>query len=224
MASGDVHRLLIFGAPGAGKGTQAPKLVETYGVKHLSTGDMLRAAVANKTELGLIAKEAMNSGQLVSDDLVIGIVKEALAGCPNGFLLDGFPRTVAQATALIEALDQAGTPLTCVINIEVPFSILEERICGRRIHKPSGRSYHLKFKPPAVEGKDDTTGEDLIQRKDDCPEALADRLTAFTNQTVPVLEKVKEIYGEDIVKSVNGDNMPDAVWDQITAVLGGVTN
>lgn len=219
MAASDVKRFLIFGPPGAGKGTQAPKLVEALGVKHLSTGDMLRAAVANKTELGLQAKAAMNAGQLVSDALVIGIVKEALATCDKGFLLDGFPRTVPQTEALCNYLDEQNTPLTAVVNLEVPHEILEERICGRRIHKPSGRSYHVVFNPPKEEGKDDVTGEPLIQRSDDCPEKLTERLAAFNAQTMPVLEYVSNKYGADVVKNIDANVHPSQVWVNICTAL-----
>jgi len=211
--------MLIFGPPGAGKGSQAPKIVDTYGVKHLSTGDMLRAAVSEGTELGLKAKAAMDAGDLVSDDLVCGIVAEALKKCDeSGFMLDGFPRTVNQAQVLEKQLKAANTPLTHIINLEVPFEILEERICGRRIHKPSGRSYHLKFCPPKEAGKDDVTGEPLIQRNDDCPEALEKRLQKFSSETQPILNLYKDA---GIIQNVSANDSFNNVWTKINASLSG---
>lgn len=227
LSTSDVKRIILIGPPGAGKGTQAPLMVEKYGLKHLSTGDMLRAAVAAGTELGRKAKDIMAAGGLVSDDLVIGIVKEALEQAKDGFILDGFPRTVPQAEALDRVLAEAGTPLSDVVEINTPDEVLEERICGRWIHKPSGRSYHLKFKPPQDAGqiekdgtvtvapKDDETGEDLIRRKDDNPEALTDRLMNFHSQTMPIVNRYKDIH-----RLVDGDKKPGEVWTQIQAFLG----
>jgi len=181
--------VILTGPPGSGKGSQAPKMVEQYGLKHLSTGDMLRAAVAAETPLGKKASAIMEAGDLVDDELVNGIVGEALTNpeCCNGVILDGYPRTVAQAEALVSLLKKWNRRVTHVIEIVVPTEILEERICGRRIHKPSGRSYHIKFAPPKVEGKDDVTGEDLIQRKDDNPESLKIRLEAYICLTKTLL-------------------------------------
>lgn len=211
----DRKRLMIFGPPGAGKGTQAPNIVKRLNLKHLSTGDMLRAAVANKTELGMKAKEAMNSGQLVTDEIVIGIVKEAIQSLETGFILDGFPRTIAQAQAVDEFLGDNG--ITDIINLVVPESILEERICGRRIHKKSGRSYHVKFNPPKEEGKDDITGEELIQRADDTAEALKTRLKGFNEETAPILEHYK---AKGIIRNIDSNAAPATVWKRVEKALG----
>eukprot|EP00400_MALV-I_sp_L67-5_P000489 gene489-615_t len=179
---------MIFGKPGAGKGTQGPRIEELCGIPQLSTGDMLRAAVAAGTEVGKKAKAKMDAGELVTDDIVIGIIKDELhsSECKKGFLLDGFPRTVAQAEALDAMLKEDGEVINKIIFLEVDSHILEERICGRWIHKASGRSYHTKFKKPkslkdgetpsAANMKDDETGEDLMQRKDDTADALKTRL------------------------------------------------
>src|SRR3954462_15493445 len=158
-------RLILLGAPGAGKGTQAAFICKRYGIPQISTGDMLRAAVKAGTPLGLAAKKVMDAGSLVSDDIIIGLVKEriAQADCAGGFLFDGFPRTLPQA----EAMRSAGVKLDFVLEIDVPFSDIVERMSGRRSHPASGRIYHVKFNPPKVLGKDDLTGEDLIQREDD---------------------------------------------------------
>ena len=180
--------VMLFGPPGAGKGTQAPKIVEKLRLPHLSTGDMLRAAVAAQTEVGKKAKALMSSGQLVTDDIVIGIIRDRIneSDCGCGFILDGFPRTLPQAEALDKMLtDGYGETVTTVVNFSIPDEVLEERICGRWIHKKSGRSYHVKqyetktlvvagagAKPSAANMKDDVTGEDLMQRSDDNSSAL----------------------------------------------------
>jgi len=212
--------VILTGPPGSGKGSQAPKMVERYGLKHLSTGDMLRAAVAAETPLGKKASTIMAAGKLVDDDLVNGIVGEALTDpeCCNGVILDGYPRTVAQAEALVDLLKKWDCGVTHVIEIVVPSEILEERICGRRIHKPSGRSYHIKFAPPKVEGKDDVTGEDLIQRKDDNPESLKDRLKAYGDQTKPVVSFFKPF---GVHKEVDGNAKPAEVWVRVQIAMDG---
>ena len=163
-------RLILLGAPGAGKGTQAAFICQKYGIPQISTGDMLRAAVKAGTPLGLAAKKVMDSGALVSDDIIIGLVKERLAqpDCAKGFLFDGFPRTIPQA----DAMKAAGVKLDYVLEIDVPFEAIVERMSGRRSHPASGRTYHVKFNPPKVEGKDDVTGEPLIQREDDKEETV----------------------------------------------------
>lgn len=179
-------RLILLGAPGAGKGTQAAFICQKYGIPQISTGDMLRAAVKAGTPLGLEAKAVMESGALVSDDLIINLVKEriALADCAKGFLFDGFPRTLPQA----DAMKAAGVRLDYVLEIDVPFSDIIERMSGRRSHPASGRIYHVKFNPPKTEGKDDVTGEDLVQRKDDEEETVRKRLDVYSQQTRPLVD------------------------------------
>lgn len=179
-------RLILLGAPGAGKGTQAAFICKQFGIPQISTGDMLRAAVKAGTPLGLAAKAVMDSGALVSDEIIIGLVKERIAqpDCANGFLFDGFPRTIPQA----DAMKAAGVKLDVVLEIDVPFEAIIERMSGRRTHPASGRSYHVKFAPPKVEGKDDLTGEDLIQRDDDKEETVKKRLEVYAAQTRPLVD------------------------------------
>ena len=179
-------RLILLGGPGAGKGTQANYIKEKYGIPQISTGDMLRAAVKAGTPLGLQAKAVMDSGALVSDDIIIGLVKERItqADCANGFLFDGFPRTIPQA----DAMKAAGVKLDYVLEIDVPFDAIIERMSGRRSHPASGRTYHVKFNPPKVEGKDDVTGEELIQREDDKEETVKKRLDVYHAQTEPLVK------------------------------------
>ncbi len=179
-------RLILLGPPGAGKGTQANFIKEKFGIPQISTGDMLRAAVKAGTPLGLQAKAVMDAGQLVSDDLIINLVKERLAqpDCAQGFLFDGFPRTIPQA----DAMKSAGVKLDYVLEIDVPFDAIIERMSGRRSHPASGRTYHVKFNPPKVEGKDDVTGEDLIQREDDKEETVKKRLEVYSAQTRPLVD------------------------------------
>ena len=179
-------RLILLGAPGAGKGTQATFICQKYGIPQISTGDMLRAAVKAGSPLGLEAKAVMASGGLVSDDLIINLVKERLtqADCANGFLFDGFPRTIPQA----DAMKAAGVALDYVVEIDVPFDAIVERMSGRRSHPASGRTYHVKFNPPKVEGKDDVTGEPLIQRDDDKEETVKKRLEVYSAQTRPLVD------------------------------------
>ncbi len=179
-------RLILLGAPGAGKGTQATFICQKYGIPQISTGDMLRAAVKAGTPLGLQAKSVMESGGLVSDDLIINLVKERIAqpDCANGFLFDGFPRTIPQA----EAMKAAGVKLDYVLEIDVPFDAIIERMSGRRSHPASGRTYHVKFNPPKVEGVDDVTGEPLVQRDDDKDETVKTRLEVYSAQTRPLVD------------------------------------
>lgn len=179
-------RLILLGAPGAGKGTQATFICQKYGIPQISTGDMLRAAVKAGTPLGIEAKKIMDSGALVSDDLIINLVKDriAQADCANGFLFDGFPRTIPQA----DAMKAAGVKLDYVLEIDVPFDAIIERMSGRRSHPASGRTYHVKFNPPKVEGKDDVTGEPLIQRDDDKEETVRKRLEVYSAQTRPLVD------------------------------------
>jgi adenylate kinase len=186
-------RIILVGPPGSGKGTQSPKIKNEHCLCHLATGDMLRAAVAAKTPLGMQAKAAMESGGLVSDDLVCGIIADAVKNteCRNGFILDGFPRTVGQAEKLDTILKTKGMNIDKVLSFEVPDSVLVDRVVGRWIHPASGRSYHEKFAPPKVPGKDDITGDALVQRKDDNADTLKTRLQAFHAQTKPVLNYYK---------------------------------
>jgi adenylate kinase len=179
-------RLILLGAPGAGKGTQAAFLCQKFGIPQISTGDMLRAAVKAGTPLGLAARKVMDSGALVGDDIIIGLVKERLAqpDCAKGFLFDGFPRTIPQA----DALKAAGVKLDYVLEIDVPFEAIVERMSGRRSHTASGRTYHVKFNPPKVPGLDDITGEPLIQREDDKEETVLKRLEVYAAQTRPLVD------------------------------------
>ena len=179
-------RLILLGAPGAGKGTQATVICRKFSIPQISTGDMLRAAVKAGTPMGLAAKQIMDSGALVSDDIIIGLVKERITqpDCANGFLFDGFPRTIPQA----DALRDAQVKLDYVLEIDVPDSAIIERMSGRRVHPSSGRSYHTSFNPPRVEGKDDATGEDLIQRDDDKEATVTKRLAVYQSQTRPLVD------------------------------------
>ena len=178
-------RLILLGAPGAGKGTQANFIKEKYNIPQISTGDMLRAAIKAGTELGMAAKKVMDAGGLVSDDIMIGLVKNRLqdADCANGYLFDGFPRTIAQA----DAMKEAGIHVDYVLEIDVPDESIVERMSGRRSHPASGRVYHIKFNPPKVDGVDDITGEPLVQRDDDKPETVMKRLSVYHNQTEVLL-------------------------------------
>ena len=179
-------RLILLGPPGAGKGTQAAHICQKFGIPQISTGDMLRAAVKAGSPLGVAAKQVMDAGGLVSDDIIIGLVKERITqpDCANGFLFDGFPRTIPQA----DAMKAAGVKLDVVLEIDVPDSSIVERMSGRRVHVASGRTYHVKFNPPKTEGVDDATGEPLIQRDDDREETVLKRLEVYQRQTRPLVE------------------------------------
>lgn len=218
--------MILFGAPGAGKGTQAPKIVDVLNIPQLSTGDMLRAAVAAGTDVGLKAKAVMAAGGLVSDEIVIGIIRDRIQepDCKNGFILDGFPRTLAQTQALDAMLAASGETVSNVVAFSVPDSVLEERVCGRWMDKKSGRSYHVKYAPPksmktgpdgkplAGSMKDDVTGDLLYQRSDDTAEALKSRLESYYGKTVPILDH----YGpRGIVRSVNANQNIDDVWTEV---------
>ena len=178
-------RLILLGPPGAGKGTQATFICQKFGIPQISTGDMLRAAVKAGTEMGLAAKKVMDAGGLVSDDIIIGLVKERILqpDCAKGFLFDGFPRTIPQA----DAMKAAGVPIDAVLEIAVPDEAIVERMSGRRVHPASGRSYHVKFNPPKVADRDDVTGEPLIQRDDDREETVKNRLDVYQRQTRPLV-------------------------------------
>lgn len=222
--------VILFGAPGAGKGTQAPKIVDAVGIPQLSTGDMLRAAVHAQTEVGKKAQAVMKAGGLVSDDIVIGIISDRIKepDCKNGFILDGFPRTVGQAKALDKLLAKGGETVNSVIELSVPDSVLEERVCGRWIHKASGRSYHVKFAPPASQqlgsdGKpvaatmlDDVTGEPLYQRSDDTASALKSRLASYHGKTVPILAHYAP---KGVTKRVNANQKVANVWGEVHEAL-----
>ncbi|PIA33683.1 hypothetical protein AQUCO_04000031v1 [Aquilegia coerulea] len=211
-------RLILIGPPGSGKGTQSPLIKEDYCLCHLATGDMLRAAVAAKTPLGVKAKEAMDKGELVSDDLVVGIIDEAMKkpSCQKGFILDGFPRTVVQAEKLDGMLQKQGTKIDKVLNFAIDDSILEERITGRWIHHSSGRTYHTKFAPPKVPGVDDVTGEPLMQRKDDTAAVLKSRLEAFHRQTEPVIDYYD---AKGVVAQLPAEKPPKEVTVEVQKVL-----
>lgn len=179
-------RLILLGPPGAGKGTQAAFICARYGIPQVSTGDMLRGAAKAGTPMGLAAKRLMDAGQLVSDDIIIALVKERLLqpDCAKGYLFDGFPRTIPQA----EAMKASGVPIDCVLEIDVPDAEIIARMGGRRVHLASGRTYHVKFNPPKVEGRDDATGEPLIQREDDREATVRKRLAVYQSQTRPLIE------------------------------------
>ncbi|MEN8304316.1 MAG: adenylate kinase [Campylobacterota bacterium] len=183
-------RIILLGAPGAGKGTQAQFLTKKYNIPQISTGDMLRAAIKAGTEMGKMAKAAMDAGKLVTDEIIIGLVKDRIseADCKNGYLLDGFPRTLPQA----DAVTNAGIEIDAVIEIDVPDSEIVTRMAGRRAHLPSGRTYHIVYNPPKVEGKDNETGEGLVQRDDDKEEVVLDRLKVYHDLTSPLIGYYKE--------------------------------
>ncbi len=215
-------RLILLGAPGAGKGTQANFIKEKFGIPQISTGDMLRAAVKAGTPLGLEAKAIMDAGGLVRDDIIIGLVKERIAeaDCANGFLFDGFPRTIPQA----EAMKEAGVDIDYVVEIDVPDASIIERMAGRRVHVASGRTYHVKFNPPKVEGKDDETGEELIQRADDAEETVMKRLAVYHEQTEVLVSYYGKLAASGDAKApkyvkINGVGEVNAIRDQVFAAL-----
>lgn len=213
--------LVLMGLPGAGKGTQADKIVKKYGIPHISTGDMFRAAMKEGTELGLKAKSFMDKGELVPDEVTIGIVRERLnkPDCEQGFLLDGFPRTVAQAEALENILAEIGKKMDYVINIEVDQSILMERLTGRRICKSCGATYHLVFNPPAEAGVCDRCGGELYQRPDDNKETVQNRLDVNMKQTKPLLDFYHE---KGYLKNINGQQHIDQVFVSVDTLLEGL--
>lgn len=213
-------RLIFLGPPGVGKGTQAVKLSQKYGIPHISTGDALREAVARGTEIGLKAKSYMDRGSLVPDEVVIGIIRERLAqdDCKKGFILDGFPRTVRQAEALDEILKDMGMKLDAVLNVEAPDEVIIERLSGRRTCKNCGRVYHVIYMPPKREGVCDVCGGELYQRDDDKPEAIARRLRVYKEQTAPLIEYYE---GKGKLHRIDGSRDVDAVFRQITELLEG---
>jgi adenylate kinase len=211
-------KLMIMGPPGAGKGTQAEVLVKELGITHISTGDMFRAAIKEGTEMGRKAKEYMDQGQLVPDEVVVGMVRDRLSqpDCAKGFLLDGFPRTLAQAEALSNTLDQMGIKLDGVINIDVPRERLMARLTGRRVCKGCGASYHVMFNPPKSEGVCNTCGGELYQRSDDNEETVGNRLDVYEAQTQPLIDYYKE---RGLLLNINGDQEIDKVLKEIMAAL-----
>jgi len=217
-------RLILLGAPGAGKGTQANYIKEKFNIPQISTGDMLRAAVKAGTPLGTAAKKVMDAGGLVSDDIIINLVKERIkdADCANGFLFDGFPRTIPQA----QAMKDADIPIDYVVEIEVADSEIIKRMSGRRVHPASGRTYHVVFNPPKVAGKDDLTGEDLVQRPDDAEETVIKRLNVYHDQTKPLVDYYSNWAKSGDAKApkcsnVQGIGSVENIRDQIFAILGG---
>lgn len=212
-------KILLLGAPGAGKGTQAQFITAALNIPQISTGDMLRAAVKAGTPLGLEAKKIMDAGGLVRDDIIIGLVKERIAepDCAHGFLFDGFPRTLAQA----EAMEKAGVHLDAVIEIAVPDEVIIERMSGRRVHLSSGRTYHIVYHPPKVSGKDDETGEDLIQRDDDQEETVKKRLQVYHEQTEVLIDFYDHQQGDHAPQyiKVDGTQPVETVKTQILAAL-----
>ncbi|MED3881082.1 adenylate kinase [Priestia megaterium] len=213
--------LVLMGLPGAGKGTQAEKIVEHYDIPHISTGDMFRAAIKEGTQLGLKAKSFMDQGNLVPDEVTIGIVRERLnkQDCENGFLLDGFPRTVAQAEALETITKELNKQIDYVINIDVDQSILMERLTGRRICKDCGATYHLVFNPPAKEGVCDKCGGELYQRADDNAETVSTRLSVNVKQSRPLLDFYQE---KGYLRNINGNQDINIVFEDVRQLLAGV--
>lgn len=217
-------RLILLGPPGAGKGTQANFITQEFNIPQISTGDMLRAAIKEQTPLGLAAKEVMDRGDLVSDDIIIGLVKERLQqdDCKNGYLFDGFPRTIPQA----DALKESGVDLDFVVEIDVPAEDIIERMSGRRVHPASGRSYHLRFNPPKTEGVDDVTGEPLVQRDDDKEETVRNRLEVYQNQTRPLVDYYSQWAAEADPKApkyvrIEGVGKVEDITKQIMDALKG---
>ncbi|MBN9405905.1 MAG: adenylate kinase [Burkholderiales bacterium] len=216
-------KLILLGPPGAGKGTQAAFICQKYGIPQISTGDMLRAAVKAGTPLGLQAKAVMDSGALVSDDIIIGLVKERIVqpDCANGFLFDGFPRTIPQA----EAMKDAGVKLDYVLEIDVPFDAIIERMSGRRSHPASGRTYHVTFNPPKVAGQDDVTGEPLVQRDDDREETVRKRLEVYSQQTRPLVDyysdwAAREPAAAPKYRAIEGTGTVEQITARALAALG----
>jgi adenylate kinase len=208
--------IILLGAPGAGKGTQAQFICEKFNIPQISTGDMLRKAIKEGTELGLKAKAIMDAGALVSDEIVIGLVKQRLQepDCKNGYLFDGFPRTIAQA----DSLKEAGVLINFVLEIAVSFPEIISRLSGRRVHLQSGRTYHIKYNPPKVALQDDVTGEDLIQRDDDKEETIKNRLQVYMNQTEPLIAYYNKLSNVEYIK-IDGTQSVDTVKEQILQLL-----
>ncbi len=213
-------RIILLGAPGAGKGTQAQYLMQEFGIPQISTGDMLRAAIKAGTPLGLEAKKVIDAGQLVSDEIIIGLVKERIAqpDCENGFLLDGFPRTIPQADAMLES----NIDIDYVLEFDVPDEVIVERMSGRRVHPASGRVYHIVYNPPKVEGKDNETGEELIIRADDEAETVKKRLDIYHEQTEPLVAYYQNLaeQGKTKYNKLDGTKAVELVSQELKALLG----
>ena len=212
-----MKKMLIMGPPGAGKGTQAENIIKYYNIPHISTGDMFRAAISNKTEIGLIAKSYIDAGNLVPDEITVGIVKERLSkpDCKNGFLLDGFPRDLHQAEMFDSMLKELGITLDLVLNIHVDDEKLINRIIGRRICPKCGRTYHITYNKPLKEGICDDCGSELIQRKDDNVETVKNRLDVYSHLTEPLIN-----YYKDLVVNFDGDRDVDVIFEDIKKVIG----
>ncbi len=212
-------RVILLGPPGAGKGTQAKLISEKFSIPHISTGDIFRANIKEKTPLGIEAKRYIDNGQLVPDEVTIGIVKDRLTkdDCDNGFLLDGFPRTVAQAEALDEFLLGINKDLDVALLIKVPEEFILERMTGRRVCTSCGASYHIRFNPPKIEGKCDICDNELIQRKDDTEATVKERLEVYSKQTYPLINYYKD---NGIISEVNGTESIDEVFGNISNILG----
>ena len=212
-------KIILLGPPGAGKGTQAETLCKTFSIQHISTGNMLREAVEEETDLGLEAKALMDAGILVSDEVIVGLVEDRIskADCEKGFLFDGFPRTIPQAQALVNR----DIFIDAVVEIHVPDEDIVERMSGRRMHPGSGRNYHVVYNPPQIDGKDDLTGEDLVQREDDKPETVKDRLKVYEKQTAPLINFYSEMSEQDKLKyvKVSGTSSPEEVSNEILSKL-----
>ena len=213
-------KIIMLGAPGAGKGTQAKKIAAKYGIPHISTGDIFRANIKNGTELGKKAKTYMDQGLLVPDELVVDLVVDRVSqdDCTKGYVLDGFPRTIPQA----DALKESGVKIDYVLEFDVPDEVIVERMSGRRVHQASGRSYHIVYNPPKVEGKDDVTGEDLIIRADDKPETVLDRLAVYHKQTSPLIDyyQAEAKAGNTQYFRLDGTQKVEAVSQELDKILG----
>ena len=215
-------QIILLGPPGCGKGTQAQKLINEFGFVQLSTGDMLRAAIRKGTEIGVEAKSIIDKGELVSDEIVIGIVREKIFSkeCERGYMLDGFPRTLAQAEKLNQILSDRNQKIDIVSRLCVPEDMLVKRIAGRRFHIKSGRSYNIEFNPPKIEGKDDITGEKLVQREDDKEEIVESRLKTYYELTEPLVGYYKR---DDLLKEIDGTGSPENIYTEIKQTLKAVT-
>lgn len=212
-------RIVLLGAPGAGKGTQAKKLIDKFSIPQISTGDLLRAAVGEGTDLGKEAKSYMDKGELVPDSVVLGMVEERLSqdDCKDGYILDGFPRNTAQAEALDEMLEKLGMPLDAALNVDVPTEDLMKRLTGRRTCQSCGQMYNVYFNPPSDEGKCDKCGGDLFQRDDDKEETISKRLEVYQDQTAPLIDYYNQ---KGILKTVSGTGDIDAIFEKVVQTLG----